>query len=268
MQQYTKQELILRADNLGITYGEKVILRGISFDIHNIVRPGLSQGQVVSLLGRSGIGKTQLFKMLAGLIRPTNGRVTIDTDQHEVQSGQVGVVPQNYILFNHRTIYQNLELGLKNSGGGKRTTKEEQEIIGDYADKFNLTEHLKKYPPQLSGGQRQRVSIIQQILTGNKFILLDEPFSGLDALMIDKVITLLLKVSNLNEMNTLIIVSHDIENTLAISDTAFIIANQPDKQGATLTETIDLITPGFAWDTQVRDNPQFKQLVKDIKFKI
>ena len=121
---------------------------------------------------------------------------------------------------------------------------------------------------QLSGGQRQRASIIQQVLTGNRFILLDEPFSGLDALMIDRVMDLLLRISTLHELNTLVIVSHDVENSLAISDTAFILAREKDKEGATITETLDLIEMGLAWNPNIRENPTFQHLVSQIKHKI
>jgi ABC-type nitrate/sulfonate/bicarbonate transport system ATPase subunit len=98
--------------------------------------------------------------------------------------------------------------------------------------------------------------------------LLDEPFSGLDVLVIDKVVELLLKISTIHELSTLIVVSHDIENSLAISDTVFIMANQPGKQGATITEKLDLIDMGFAWDPQIRENSKFQDLVKQMKYKI
>ncbi len=264
---YKKDQLLLNVEDVNLCYGEKQILRDVNFEIHNIVRPNMQQGQVVSLIGRSGIGKTQLFKVLAGLIPPTSGKVSIDTDQHAVKPGEVGIIPQNYILFNHRTIYENLKIGLDFSGQ-KLSEKQESEIINEYAGKFDLKEHLKKYPMQLSGGQKQRVSIIQQVLTGNKFILLDEPFSGLDALMVDKVIELLIRISTINEFNTLVIVSHDIENALAISDSAFVLACQPGKPGATVTETIDLIQLGFAWNKEIRENTHFQELVSQIKYKI
>jgi ABC-type nitrate/sulfonate/bicarbonate transport system ATPase subunit len=263
---YHKNEVILRAENIGLQYDDKVILRDINFELQNIVRPDVTQGQVVSLIGRSGIGKTQLFKIMAGLNQPTTGVVKIGSDMHKVQEGEVGVVSQNYILFNHRSIKQNLMIALERNK--KNTDQQKTEIIKDYADKFNLTEHLDKYPMQLSGGQRQRVSILQQALTGNQFILLDEPFSGLDVLVIDKVVELLLKISCIHELSTLIVVSHDIENSLAISDTVFILANQPGKQGATITEKLDLIDMGFAWDPQIRENSKFQDLVKQMKFKI
>ncbi len=263
---YQKNELILKAENVSLQYGDKVILRDINFELHNITRPEVTQGQVVSLIGRSGIGKTQLFKILAGLNQPTTGVVKIGVDMHKVQEGEVGVVSQNYILFNHRSIRQNLLIALERDK--KNTDQQKKEIVDDYADKFNLKEHLDKYPMQLSGGQRQRVSILQQALTGNQFILLDEPFSGLDVLVIDKVVELLLKISTIHELSTLIVVSHDIENSLAISDTVFILANQPGKQGATITEKLDLIDMGFAWDPHIRENSQFQDLVKQMKFKI
>ena len=112
------------------------------------------------------------------------------------------------------------------------------------------------------------MSIIQQVLTGNKFILLDEPFSGLDALIIDKVTKLLLEISTLNELNTLVIVSHDIENSLAISDTAFILARQQGQEGATITETLDLIEMGLAWMPDIKENPTFQKVVSDMRNKI
>lgn len=257
----------MRAENIGLQYGDKVILREINFELHDIVRPDMQQGQVVSLVGRSGIGKTQLFKILAGLNQPTTGAVKIGADSHRVKEGEVGVVSQNYILFNHRTIAQNLSIGLA-ANKKKYTPAQQKEIIEDHANRFHLKEHLDKYPMQLSGGQRQRVSILQQALTGNQFILLDEPFSGLDVLVIDKVVELLVQISTINEMNTLIIVSHDIENSLAISDTVFVLANQPEKKGATITETIDLIALGFAWNPHIKEVAAFQDLVKQMKYKI
>lgn len=267
MADYKKAGLLLKASNINLRYDTRQILRDVSFEILDIQRPGVIQGQVVSLIGRSGIGKTQLFKILAGLIQPNSGTVTIGPDQKPVHAGQVGVIPQNYILFNHRTIYNNLRIGLSNSGR-KLSDKETKDIINDYASKFELIDHLKKFPAQLSGGQRQRVSIIQQVLTGNKFILLDEPFSGLDPIMKDKVDELLMQIANLDEETTLIIVSHDIINTLALSDTAFILAPQHGKEGATITEVIDLIELGFAWNKEIKADHRFHDLVNDIKRKI
>lgn len=264
MNAYTKHEVLLSAENVGLQYGGKVVLRDVNFTIRDIRRQGINQGQVVSLIGRSGIGKTQLFRILSGLRRPNTGQVKMDEDQHVVQPGEVGIVPQNYILFNHRTIYQNLKIGL-DSAGGKLTEAHKRKTIEEYAAAFELSEHLKKYPAQLSGGQRQRVSIIQQVLTGNKFILLDEPFSGLDVLMVDRVMQLLLKISTLNEHNTLIIVSHDIENAAAISDMVWVLAPEAGKPGATIVKEYDLCEMELAWTPNIRENMRFVELLADIR---
>jgi ABC-type nitrate/sulfonate/bicarbonate transport system ATPase subunit len=263
---YKKEEIILQVENVNLSY-DRQILRDVNFTIHNITRSDMNQGQVISLLGRSGIGKTQLFKILSGLLTPQTGSVKIGQDLHPVAAGEVGVVPQNYILFNHRSILENLKLGLRGSSE-KLPANQKEELINEYADRFGLSEHLKKYPMQLSGGQRQRVSIIQQILTGNRFILLDEPFSGLDPVIKDKVLELLLSISTLNELNTLIIISHDIENSLAISDSAFILANQANHEGATITETIDLAHLGLAWNPEIKKDKHFQELVSELKFKL
>ena len=263
---HTRNEIILSVEGVGITY-DRPILRDVTFQVHDLVRPGVSQGQVVSLIGRSGIGKTQLFKIIAGMLKPTTGTVRIGTDLHPVQAGEVGIVPQNYLLFRHRTVMQNLSIALERTDK-KHSAEQQNAIIKEHAEQFHLAEHLKKYPSQLSGGQRQRVSILQQILTGTKTILLDEPFSGLDVLMIDRVIDLLVKVSLMDEHNTLIIVSHDVENAMAISDTAFILAAQKDKPGATITETLDLCGMGLAWNKDIKQDSRFRELTEQIKHKI
>ncbi|MFN0048480.1 MAG: ATP-binding cassette domain-containing protein, partial [Cytophagales bacterium] len=127
---YKKEEIILTANNVNLQYDEKIILRNVNFIIHNITRPGMAQGQVVSLIGRSGVGKTQLFRILAGLINPTSGNIKIGVDQHQVKAGEVGIVPQNYVLFNHRSVLENLKIGLKNCGD-KNTEKQKEEIINE-----------------------------------------------------------------------------------------------------------------------------------------
>ncbi len=267
MMEYKKEKLLLKASGINLKYDTRQILRDVNFEVFNVTRPNVIQGQVISLIGRSGIGKTQLFKILSGLIQPTSGTVLIGEEQRPVVAGEVGVIPQNYILFKHRSIYNNLKIGLNNSGR-KISEKEVKDTIEEHAHKFDLQDHLKKFPAQLSGGQRQRVSILQQVLTGNKFILLDEPFSGLDPIVKDKVDELLMQVSHLNEENTLIIVSHDILNTLALSDTAFILACEKGKEGATITDVVDLMELGFAWRSNLKSDHSFLDLVLQIKAKL
>lgn len=260
---YALEELLIKAENISLQYENRQILRDINFEIRNVTRPDSIQGQIVALVGRSGLGKTQLFKIIAGLSKPTTGRILITADQHTVTPGEVGIIPQNYILFDHRTVYGNLCKGLLHCSK-KCSKKEAEDLIKKYAEDFGLTEHLEKYPGQLSGGQRQRVSIIQQILTDNKFILLDEPFSGLDTLMKDKVIDLLNKISVMNELNTLIIVSHDLESSMAIADTVWLLAKETGKEGATIIKQFDLKEMGMAWDPDLRERSDFQHFVKEV----
>jgi len=261
---YSEKEVILKAENVSLSFGDKQILHDVNFEIHDVTRAGVSQGQVVSLIGRSGIGKTQLFKICSGIMAPTKGIVKIGVEQKPVEAGDVGIVPQNYILFNHRSVFKNLLIALDHSDR-KLDEKQKKEIIDKHASDFDLSDHLSKYPMQLSGGQKQRVSILQQILTGNKFILLDEPFSGLDAIMVDKVIDLLVKISLMDELNTLIIVSHDIQNSMAISDLVWVLAQDKNHQGATIMEQVDLKKEGLAWRSDIRMDPLFQKQVDRVK---
>jgi ABC-type nitrate/sulfonate/bicarbonate transport system ATPase subunit len=221
----------------------------------------VQQGQVVSLVGRSGIGKTQLFKILSGLQPPTAGQVTIHNNK-PVQAGDMGVIFQNYYLFEWRTVFQSLMLAAKKN---KALWGHEKQAIAEYAAQFQLTEYLPCYPKQLSGGQRQRVSIMQQLLKGSDFLLLDEPFSGLDVCVLDKVVELLLQVSLSNELKTLIIVSHDIETSVAISDTVFILGKKEDQPGATIKKEIDLIERDLAWQKDIKKEKRFMETIEEIK---
>jgi ABC-type nitrate/sulfonate/bicarbonate transport system ATPase subunit len=260
MTEHTKAQVVLQAINLQLTY-DRPILRDINFCIRNIVRPGISQGQVVSLVGRSGIGKTQLFKILSGLQQPTSGQVTIHNNK-PVKAGDMGVIFQNYYLFEWRTVYQSLMLAAKKN---RNLIGREKQTIEQYAEQFQLKGHMNLYPQQLSGGQRQRVSIMQQLLKGSDFILLDEPFSGLDVCMLDKAVELLMQVSLTDELKTLIIVSHDIDTSVAISDTVYILGTERDKPGATIKKEIDLIERDLAWKKDIKKERRFLETIEEIK---
>lgn len=261
MTAYTKEQELLQVNQVCLNYGERCILHNISFSIKNIVRPGMQQGQVVSLLGRSGIGKTQLFRLLAGLQQPTSGAITINGGK-QVQAGDMGVVFQHYYLFEWKTIYQSLKMAACQNPALKGN---EQAAIEKYANDFDITDALHKFPHQLSGGQRQRASIIQQLLKGSGFLLFDEPFSGLDVCVLDKVVDMLLQVSVSDELKTLIIVSHDIETSVAISDTVFLLGKEADQPGATIKKEIDLIERDLAWQKDIRREKAFADTLDEIK---
>lgn len=260
---YSKDGILLKAESINLEFHGKRILRDVNFEIHNITRPNVTQGQVVSLIGRSGIGKTQLFKILSGLKTPTSGQVLVHKGQRPVQAGDMGVVPQNYYLFEWRKVRKILELAIRKNSAIKK--EDYKDVIEKNARDFGLEEQLDKYPMQLSGGQRQRVSILQQLINGSNFLLLDEPFSGLDAVSIAQVIQVLQKVSLSDEIKTIIIVSHDLANSLALSDSALILAKEQGKEGATIAHQIDLICEGLAWQPDIKQIPAFQKLVSNIE---
>ena len=276
MTPYVKKDVLLQATDVSLSYDRKCILYDIPFTVRAIVRPGLQQGQVVSLVGRSGIGKTQLFRLLSGLQRPDSGEITIRERvpsarpdgsiqvyrERIVQPGDMGVIFQNYYQFGWRTVQQSLMLAARQN---KALTGKEEDAIRQYTQQFDIADVLSRYPAQLSGGQQQRVSIIQQLLKGSDFLLLDEPFSGLDVCVLDKVVELLLQVSLSDELKTLIIVSHDIATAAAISDTVFILGKKPGHEGSTLVREIDLIERGLAWRKDVRQEKAFGDTIQEIK---
>ena len=174
----------------------------------------------------------------------------------------MGVIFQNYYLFEWRTVHQSLLLAAKQN---KMLAGKENKAIEQYVSDFELKDELSKYPQQLSGGQRQRVSIIQQLLKGSDFLLLDEPFSGLDVCVLDRVTNLLLQVSISDELKTLIIVSHDIATSVAISDTVLILGSEAGKRGATIKKEIDLIERDLAWKNDIKQEKAFLETVEEIK---
>lgn len=255
--QYKYEERLLTVEGLSVTY-DRPILRDVNFHIDNVVRPGMNQGQVVGLLGPSGMGKTQLFKCIAGLQKPHDGHVKLNGNTDDVHAGEVGVVMQSYPLLNHRTIMSNLKL-----------VSRDKDKIAQYLERFNLTHIANQYPSQLSGGQRQRVAIIQQLLCSTHFILMDEPFSGLDPIAKDEVCHVINEIAQMDELNTIIVITHDIAAALAISDHVMLLGRDKDAQGnkvpgARIQKTVDLIERDIAWHANVQHQPNFAPTLSEI----
>lgn len=300
---YEKKETILKVENVSLKLGGNQILKNINVDVKDIVRPGMSQGQIIGLLGPSGVGKTKFFEMLAGLTQINSeaplseeeaakrenlaeGSVKIGVNLAPVKIGNFGVVQQNYPLFEHRTVYSNLCLSagvhykdknflskLLRLAKQKFTGKSVEELdskINDILARFDLESKKRFYPAQLSGGQRQRVAIAQQILCSNNFLLMDEPFSGLDPLMIKKVSSMIMEVANMNELNTIIIVSHDISATAAIADTLWVMGRDRNSEGeiipgARIKYEYDLIERNLAWHPEIKTMPEFHSLCNELE---
>lgn len=276
---YEKKEVLLSAQGVGLSFKQpevngkkvpdKVIFKDINFQIRDVIRPEVIQGQVVSLVGKSGIGKSMMIRMLAGLPidGKLDGKILVNVVQTPTNPGDMGVVPQNYYLPEHLQLKQILYLAASKNKLLQQNHQIILDAITSYILEFELGDHLSKYPTQLSGGQRQRASIICQLLFGSNFLLMDEPFSGLDPLMLDKTTELLLRVSQMDEIKTIIIVSHDLRNSVAISDTVLILSNRgrASEEGATIVREVDLMQMGLAWHPEVKEMPLFLQTIRDIK---
>ena len=263
---YTVGERLLTLDNVCVRY-DRPVLEGVTGHIDNIRREGLNQGQIVCLLGPSGIGKSQLFRCIAGLQRPTSGSIRLNGSDREVQAGEVGVVAQDYPLFNHRTVWGNLMLAALRHG---RDAPAARDACLALLEKFGLVDCARQHPMMLSGGQRQRIAIAQQMLCSSHFLLMDEPFSGLDPLAKSTVCETIVDVSTSHELNTVIVVTHDIESAVQIADTLWLLGRNRDAGGqivggASIQETYDLAAMGLAWDPDIESRPEFRTLTAELK---
>ncbi len=247
------------------------VLKNLSMSIKNIE----SKPQIVSILGPSGIGKTTILRIVAGLDRPSSGRVLITEDKpnvmRDIRIGDVGVVFQKYPLFDDLPVLENLiQPAIRVA---KLDAKTARERAMQYLDQFGLFDQSLSWPVQLSGGQRQRVAILQQLITNKYFIILDEPFSGLDPVSISSAIKLITDIANQHTLNTFIIITHDITSALIISDTVYLLGRDRDEKGevipgAKIIKTYDLIEEGIAYQRNIEDLPRFTEIRKEIKLDI
>jgi NitT/TauT family transport system ATP-binding protein len=258
---------LLEVKDVHVAYDGVPILRGVDFTIRDIDRRGVVQGQVDALLAPSGTGKTQIFRCVAGLHKPDSGSVLIDrgAGEEEVRSGMVGVVAQDYPLFDHLTVIENLTIR-----AGLISSKNVVDEAMGRLEHFSLADKVHLYPDQLSGGQRQRVAIIQQMMCGNHLLLMDEPFSGLDIIMKDEVQRLILAAASADSLNSVIVTTHDIQSAISVADTILLLGRDRDAQGkvipgAYIKHKFDLIERGLAWQPNLQELPACAALEHEIR---
>lgn len=268
MATYSYGETLVRVNGVNLAFGENVVLRDVQVEIKDVIRPGSVTGQVVGFLGPSGIGKTQFSRILAGLKTPDSGTVLIGPNGGQpVRAGSVGYVAQNYVLFEHRTVIGNLIVAGRQGG---MTKKDAHDKAMAYLERFGLAERASYYPMQLSGGQRQRVAIIRQLMCSEHFLIMDEPFSGLDVIQLQNVRELIREVSCVHEFNTIIVITHDVTAAAMIADTLWLMGRDraSDGQiipGARIHTVYDLAGMDMAWHDDIDQDPRFRELVYQIK---
>lgn len=261
-------DVLLDVSKVRLRLGDNLILDDLSFEVLDRIREGTVTGQVVGLLGPSGVGKTRLLRIIAGLDVADSGTVKGHAGA-DLTTGSVGYVFQDYPLLRHRSVESNLVLagtigGLEEAAARKRA----KELLGE----FRLTERASFYPAQLSGGQRQRVAIAQQLMQPRRLLLMDEPFSGLDPTALDSVMGLVTTVANLDEHNTIVVVTHDIRASMIVSDTLHMLGRTRKDdgkvvEGARVKWSYDMVERGLAYRENVEDTPEFTALEREIKSK-
>lgn len=218
---------VLQVKGVSKSFDGEEIIRNISLE--------LKEGEIVSLLGVSGGGKTTLFNIIAGLSMPDEGEVLLAGENITGKPGNVSYMLQKDLLLPYRTIVDNVALPLMIRGMKK---KEAREKAAGYFQEFGLEGTEKKYPAQLSGGMKQRAALLRTYLFSEKVALLDEPFSALDMLTKGAVHEWYLDVMEKIRLSTLFI-THDIDEAILLSDRIYLLTDKP----GTITKEIVITEP-------------------------
>ena len=204
---------ILDIKNLSYSFGNNPILKDINIHVN--------KNEMVAIVGSSGVGKSTLFNLIAGVLKKQTGEISINGSDDYI--GKVAYMLQKDLLFEHKTIIDNVILPLIIAKVNKKEALEEGNKI---LKQFNLDRYANKYPQQLSGGMRQRVALIRTYMFKRKIFLLDEAFSALDAITKKELHKWYLDLKKGFNLTTLLI-THDIEEAVFLSDRIYILGNKP-----------------------------------------
>ena len=216
-------------------------VRGVSFSYDNKsntienIDITLNKGEIVCLLGVSGGGKTTLFNVIAGLLKPQHGSVVLNGEDVTGQSGKISYMLQKDMLLPFRTVEDNVAFPLILKGVKK---KEARKLVGEHFAQFGLDGTQKRYPAELSGGMRQRAALLRTYMFGGAAALLDEPFSALDTITKSEMHRWYLDVMEKIKLSTLFI-THDIDEAVLLSDRIYLLGGKP----GTITDEIVIAEP-------------------------
>jgi len=206
----------LRAENIQKLYGNRKVVKGISLEVN--------QGEIIGLLGPNGAGKTTSFYMIVGMVQPNNGQIFLDDQEitsfpmyKRAQHG-IGYLAQEASVFRKLSVEDNIRSVLQFTG---RTKAEENEKLESLIEEFSLGHVRKNRGDLLSGGERRRTEIARCLASDPKFILLDEPFAGVDPIAVEDIQSIVAQLKNRNI--GILITDHDVQATLAITDKTYLM---------------------------------------------
>jgi lipopolysaccharide export system ATP-binding protein len=208
--------MILRAENIVKKYRKRTVVKGVSFEVN--------QGEIVGLLGPNGAGKTTSFYMIVGLIQPLSGKIFIDNEDitnqpvYKRAKKGIGYLAQEASVFRNLSIEDNLKAVLEMTNYSKQYQKEKVETL---IEEFGLQHIRKSKGIQLSGGERRRTEIARALAIDPKFILLDEPFAGVDPIAVEDIQNIVKKLKDKNI--GVLITDHNVHETLNITDRSYLL---------------------------------------------
>ena len=208
--------MTFRAENLVKRYRDHAVVRSVS--------PAVSQGEIVGLLGPNGAGKTTTFYMMVGLVKPSEGEVYLGDEcitalplYKRARKG-ISYLPQEASVFRNLTVEENLMAVLEMTNLSKEAQKEKREAL---LEEFSITHIRNNKGSVLSGGERRRTEIARALAVDPKFVLLDEPFAGVDPIAVEEIQTLIAKLKDKNI--GILITDHNVNETLSITDRAYLM---------------------------------------------
>jgi lipopolysaccharide export system ATP-binding protein len=224
--------MILRTENLVKRYKNRVVVKGVSIEV--------KQGEIVGLLGPNGAGKTTTFYMIVGLIVPNEGKIFLDDEEitkepmyRRSQKG-VGYLAQEASVFRKLSVEDNIRAVLEMT---KFTKAEQDEKVESLLQEFGLVKIRKSLGIQLSGGERRRTEIARALAVDPKFILLDEPFAGVDPIAVEDIQSIVAKLKDRNI--GILVTDHNVHETLSITDRAYLLFEGSILKAGTAQELAD-----------------------------
>ena len=235
---------LLKLSDVGLIYqsktGETEAIRDFNLSV--------KEGEFVAIVGPSGCGKTTILSIMSGILNVTNGSVEIDGKNIKDSNAYIGYMFQKDELFEWRTVWQNIMLGLEIK---KQTTDEQKSYAAGLIEKYGLKDFVSKKPRELSGGMRQRVALIRTLVLKPEILLLDEPFSALD---FQTRLSVCDDVYNIikSEHKTAILVTHDISEAISMADRVVVLTKRPATVKKIFENDVDGDTP-----LKRRESPEF-----------